>query len=277
VISVSSIKEYMYCPLKLYLKHNLDEKVENHILLNKTIKQARIDLNDLIQRNIRGLNKEMSLGEIRDYLKINIDENASRSLEILSDKNVASEEEIYEIEKELISDIYFIIDTISLKALKAMRSLEKDGSEIVEMFFPTSMYSYLIRDLNLEILGTCDKIEIIDGRYYPIDIKTSNPPLQGVWDSDAIKLVANAMLIEQEFDTEVFVGFVDYTKIGEKRPVIMDSKLRKSLFKVLHEIKELLEEGIVPEISSDMKKCKKCPYLDICHGNEENLVEESNT
>ena len=59
----------------------------------------------------------------------------------------------------------------------------------------------------------CDKIEIIDGKYYPISIKGSNPPIKGVWDQDAIELVAHAILLEEEFETEVFVGFVDYEKI----------------------------------------------------------------
>jgi CRISPR-associated exonuclease Cas4 len=77
--------------------------------------------------------------------------------------------------------------------------------------------------------------------------------------------VANAMLIEQEFDTEVFVGFIDYVKICQRRPVVMDSKLRKSFFKVIHEIKEIIDEEITPDLTFNMKKCSKCFYFDICN------------
>lgn len=53
--------------------------------------------------------------------------------------------------------------------------------------------------------------------------------MKGVWDGDAIELIAAALLIENEFDTEVFVGFVDYLKLGgERRVVVMDANLRKS-------------------------------------------------
>ena len=126
------------------------------------------------------------------------------------------------------------------------------------------MYSYLLKDIQLELIGICDKIEIIDGKYYPITIKNSNPPLKGVWDQDAIELVSYAILLEEEFDTEVFVGFVDYEKIGERRPVVMDVNLRKGLFEVIREVKEITENRKLPKVKKTHKKCEKCEYENIC-------------
>jgi len=272
MISISSIKEYLFCPLRLYLKQQLDEDLKNNVKLNKTIKQARIDLNDLFQRNIRSTTQSMTLEEIVESLSRNSDEIINSTMIMLEKDNSILQEELDEIKKDLIKETTFNINLLGLKSQKAMNTLKKEGSEIVEMFFPTSMYSYLIRDQSLEVIGSCDKIEIIDGRYYPIDIKTANPPLQGVWDGDAIKLVANAMLIEQEFDTEIFVGFIDYIRIAERRPVVMDSKLRKELFKTIHSIKEITEDGIVPEISITKQKCEKCEYNEICHENYDGTV-----
>ncbi|MDR1820257.1 MAG: Dna2/Cas4 domain-containing protein [Methanobrevibacter sp.] len=264
MISVSSIREYMFCPHKFYLRHSLGEQDEKNIFLNKRMKQLRIDVYDLIQRNIRGLKAEMSLDDIRNNLKRTIKEVLESSLNILKDDYHIPQEEIDRIKMDIVDEACFKIDILSLKSLKAMKSLGCDGNKIAEMFFPTSMYSHLIRDLNLEIIGSCDKIEIVDGLYYPINIKISNPPIAGVWDSDAIELVANAILIEQEFDSEVFVGFIDYSKICERRPVVMDSKLRKGLFKVLHEMKEIIDGDIVPETKFDSKKCGSCSYQELC-------------
>ena len=47
-----------------------------------------------------------------------------------------------------------------------MNSLGKDGQQVVEMFFPNCMYTYLIRDPQIDLIGVCDKIEIINGHYY---------------------------------------------------------------------------------------------------------------
>ncbi|KZX15869.1 CRISPR-associated protein Cas4 [Methanobrevibacter filiformis] len=269
MISISSIKEFAFCPLKLYLRNQLDEETRNNIKVNKTIKQIRVDLQDLLQRNIRSSTKGMSIEEISKNLSRNILETIESLMIPLKKDDSLLNSELEEIKEDLIKETRFNVNFLALKSKKAMTALDKDGTDITEMFFPTSMYSYLIRDNTLEIIGTCDKIEIVDGRYYPVDIKTTNPPLQGVWDSDAIKLVANAMLIEQEFDTEVFVGFIDYIKIAERRPVIMDSKLRKELFKTIHNIKEILEEGAIPEVSINIHKCEKCEYKELCHTERE--------
>ena len=159
---------------------------------------------------------------------------------------------------------YFNIKATALKVKRAMSILDKNAFEITDMFFPNCMYSYLLTDPQLELIGMCDKIEIIDGKYYPVSIKSSNPPVKGVWDQDAIELVAHAILLEEEFDTEVFVGFVDYEKIGDRRPVVMDVNLRKGLFEVIREVKEITENKKLPNVKKNSKKCSKCEYEKIC-------------
>jgi len=311
MISISSIRTFMFCPMKLYLEENLDDVRTYDILLNKTIKELRIDLQDLFQRNLRRLTKDMDLSEIEENLSKNIEEYIKNSMSIIENtktenksndgdiienlenlgKFIDKEDEIIEeeikkeiakeIEKEknlsqidelkqgIIDETYFNMKILALKSQKVMAANDKDGSQIAELFFPTSMYSYLMRDPQLEIVGSCDKIEIINGRYFPISLKSAIPPLKGTWDSDSIELVAAALLIEDEFDTEVFVGFVDYLKLGERRPVVMDVALRKGLFRVLNEIKDVINENIVPEVAAHTEKCVKCDYREICHKPEE--------
>lgn len=166
MISISSIRAYMFCPLKLYLEQNFDEKKENDILLHKTIKELRIDLQDLFQRNLRRLKKEMDLSEIEENLSKNIEEYIKNSINILEnsenknkeqfEKNIEEKVEspneinetnkIDEMKREIQDEVYFNMKILALKAQKAMRINEKDGSQIAELFFPTSMYSYLMRD-----------------------------------------------------------------------------------------------------------------------------------
>jgi len=283
----------MYCPLKLYLQNEVDEVINSDLILNKTMKELRIDLQDLFQRNLRRLKKDMEIAEIEENLSKNIEDYIKSSVATLENSDLEHDDEasqqdkdghyfenieianfspidkINDLANDMKNEAYFNMKILALKSQKAMRLNEKDGNQIAEMFFPTSMYSYLIKDHQLEIIGTCDKIEIIEGKYFPINIKDSNPPLKGVWDGDAIELVANALLIEQEFDTEVFVGFIDYLKIGERRPVVMDAHLRKGLFKVLNEVKDILNEKIVPDINFNIQKCNKCDYKEICYQNND--------
>ena len=210
---------------------------------------------------MRKIKKEMNISEIEQILSYNIDSYIQNTADSIKSLNLDFESEQI---NEIIDDTYFNIKIKALKIMQAMNILNKDAFEIIDMFFPNCMYSYMLKDAQLELIGICDKIEIIDGKYYPVTIKNSNPPLKGVWDQDAIELVAHAILIEEEFDTEVFVGFVDYEKIGERRPVVMDVNLRKGLFEVIREVKEITDNGKLPKVKSSVKKCEKCEYADMC-------------
>ena len=72
MINISSIKTHMYCPMKLYLQKHVDTEVKNDIQLNLELKKIKIDTQDLIQKNMRKLKKEMSITEIEDTLSENI-------------------------------------------------------------------------------------------------------------------------------------------------------------------------------------------------------------
>ena len=264
MMNISSIKTQMYCPMKLYIQNHIDVDENKDYQLAIEIKKLKIDIQDLIQKNMRKIKKEMSLTEIESILSENIDAYIESTADSIKSMNLGINDEQI---SDIIADAYFNIKIKALKTKQAMTILDKNAFEIIDMFFPNCMYSYLLKDSSLELIGMCDKIEIIDGKYYPVTIKSSNPPLKGVWDQDAIELVAYAILLEEEFDTEVFVGFVDYEKIGEKRPVVMDVNLRKGLFDVIREVKEITDNKRLPHVKMNEKKCRKCEYKEICMKN----------
>ena len=59
MISVSTIKSYMFCPLKLYFQSNIDEDVEEDYFISKTLKDLRIDIQDILHKNLRHIKKDM--------------------------------------------------------------------------------------------------------------------------------------------------------------------------------------------------------------------------
>ena len=235
---------HMYCPMKLYLKTHVDISQNDEYQLYNEIKNLKIDIQDLLQKNMRKLNKTMNLDEIETALGQNIVTYTENNISTIKNLKLGITQEQTD---EITDETYFNMKILALKAKKAMNILDKDGMEIVEMFFPNCMYSYLMKDKQLDLIGICDKIEIIDGKYYPISFKSSN-----------------AILIEEEFDTEVFVGFVKYSKIDDKRPVIMDMNLRKGLFSVLNEVKEIIINKKIPKVKINEKKCRNCEYYAIC-------------
>lgn len=278
----------MFCPLKLYFQSNIDEDVEEDYFISKTLKDLRIDIQDILHKNLRHIKKDMDENEIEKRLSIGISNQVKTTFEIIEEindkekideSNLKKDEDIEfideekkekendnlkELKKELINEINLNIKILSLKLAQSMKVLDKDGSEIQNLFFPTSMYNYLIRDIGLDLIGVIDKIEVEKGNYFPISLKSSNPPINGVWDGDFMEAIANALLIEQEFNTYVTVAYIDYLKIADRRAVIIDTDARKSFFKVLTSVNKIVENGEIPTVKTNLKKCEKCEYKELC-------------
>ena len=72
MINISSIKMHMYCPMKLYLKTHVDISQNDDYQLYNEIKNLKIDIQDLLQKNMRKLKKDMDLKEIETTLSQNI-------------------------------------------------------------------------------------------------------------------------------------------------------------------------------------------------------------
>lgn len=261
MIKVSSIKQYMYCPMKLYNKTHVDMRENNDYQLSVEIKKLKIDISDLIEKNMRKVQKNMSIGEIENILSENIDPYIESTAKSIKSMNIGLENAQI---NELIDNAYFNIKITALKLKQVMTTLNRDAHDITDMFYPNCMYSYLIKDKTIDMIGVCEKIEIIDGKYYPVVLKSSNPPLKGVWNQDAIELVSYAILIEEEFKKDVYVGFADYEKINDRRPVVMDINLRKEFFDIIRDVKEIVENKKKPNVNKNNKKCEKCEFMDIC-------------
>ena len=303
MISVSTIKNYMFCPLKLYFQSNIDENTKDDYFVSKSLKDLRMDIQDLLHKNLRHIKKDMDEKEIEKRLSIGIANQIKTSFDIIEEmdekvkkeqnennedekSNIKMEDEIEfideeeekkteedeggdknnieELRKELVNEINFNLKILSIKVAQTMKVLDKDGDELQGLFFPSCMYNYLIRDVGLDLIGVIDKIEVEKGNYFPISLKSSNPPIKGVWDGDLMEVIANGLLIEQEFNTYITVGYVDYLKIGERRAVVIDTDARKSFFKVLTHINKIVEEGEIPNVKTSQKKCKNCEYNELC-------------
>ena len=68
MINVSSIKQYMYCPMKLYIQNHVDMSENDNYQLSIEIKKLRIDIQDLIEKNMRKVKKDMTINEIENIL-----------------------------------------------------------------------------------------------------------------------------------------------------------------------------------------------------------------
>ena len=106
MISVSTIKSYMFCPLKLYFQSNIDEDVEEDYFISKTLKDLRIDIQDILHKNLRHIKKDMDENEIEKRLSIGISNQVKTTFEIIEEIN--DKEEIDESNLKKDEEIEFI-------------------------------------------------------------------------------------------------------------------------------------------------------------------------
>ena len=111
MISVSTIKTYMFCPLKLYFQSNIDEEHDENYFVSKSLKDLRMDIQDLLHKNLRHIKKDMDEREIEKRLAIGINNQIKTSFDIIAEMNEknrkkkSEEDKSKENEEELKSNI----------------------------------------------------------------------------------------------------------------------------------------------------------------------------
>jgi CRISPR-associated exonuclease Cas4 len=268
MITVTNIKEYLYCPEKLNLRlENLDIITESQIS-GKISREAFKGFDSLVQRNLWVLNGEMNIKDILNELFKDIPAFLDTIYRRFQEEGIEDPSQIFESLKE---DMRFNSWLIAIKTQKLLKD-GINGSEAVKIIYPPSFLEFKIENPEVGLVGMIDKIEIIDGTYYPVTIKTSLPPLNGVWETDAIQSFAYSFLMEEEFNKDIAVGFVNYIKIGSKQPVVNSPQLNNKFIELFEKLCDMIYEGKKPEIRININKCRLCEYSTMCSYCNQNLI-----
>ena len=111
MIKVSSIKQHMYCPMKLYHETHVDKSENKDYQLAIEVKKLKIDIHDLIQKNMRKVKKEMVISEIENTLSENIDPHIRSTTKAIQSMNLGLETSHI---NEIIDNAYFKIKITAL-------------------------------------------------------------------------------------------------------------------------------------------------------------------
>lgn len=266
MITVSLVSEYLYCPFKVYLHKYNSDIVDKSLLNNQITHETMRGFEEILKRNLWALKGTMKIRKILEELFKGIPEYLEEIYEKYQDEIYYEGygDEFERLKEDMILNSWII-------ALKIQKLLDNgiNGSDAADILFPTCLIEFAIEDKELGLSGRVDMIEIIDGVYYPIKIKTTLPPLKGVWKSDALQITGYALLMEREFNKEVQVGFVNYTKIGSRKPVLISSSLREKFTEVFNELTYVVYDDYKPEVVQNVAKCRRCNYYEICDYNME--------
>jgi CRISPR-associated exonuclease Cas4 len=264
MISVSSVTEYLYCPLKAYFTYVKGYEIScESLLIGKLTHELIKGFNELIKRNIWSLNNEMSINDISKTLWLDVPEFVKKCCSKKEYKDVVDPEELGEV-CEHVEDQFRLDSFIYVFKCLKMLEMNMSGDQIADILFPPAMAGFSVESQMMGLRGKIDRIEIDDGLYVPIITKTGVPPVKGVWTSHALQLTAYALLMEESFRREVLIGYVDYVQIGTRKAVLIDQQLREKFYSAFNEIETMLIDESVPEATPNKNKCEKCDYKEFC-------------
>ncbi|NPV58451.1 MAG: CRISPR-associated protein Cas4 [Actinobacteria bacterium] len=101
-----------------------------------------------------------------------------------------------------------------------------------------------------------------DGLWYPYPVEYKRGERRRV-KANIIQLCAQALCLEEMFQTTVLYGAIYYGKSARRQEIEFDAKLRESTEAFIWHCRELLMSGVTPLVNySD--KCNTCSLIDIC-------------
>ncbi len=130
-----------------------------------------------------------------------------------------------------------------------------------------------ISSRSLGMSGQCDVVEFhqdsggaelfgYDGRWNPVPVEYKRGTVKEDG-SDEAQLCAQAICLEEMFQTKIREGFLYYGQNRRRHRVEFTEALRENVKKLSREMHELFRRGYTPNVKYS-KRCKACSLEDLC-------------
>jgi CRISPR-associated exonuclease Cas4 len=116
-----------------------------------------------------------------------------------------------------------------------------------------------VRSRRLRLVGVADLVEFRPAPY-PVEYKHGK---RRRWDNDDVQLCAQALCLEEMFETAVPAGAVFHSRSGRRREVVFDDALRRQTEEAVVRLHELLKSNVTPPPVVH-PKCRQCSLYQVC-------------
>ena len=111
------------------------------------------------------------------------------------------------------------------------------------------------------ISGIADLDEWNGNIPYPVDYKRGR---RKEWFNDDVQLCAQALCLEEMFDTNVLSGAIYHAASRHRREVAFTEELPLETGRKIERVRALLDSGQVPQPTTHRERCTSCSMIDIC-------------
>ena len=143
-----------------------------------------------------------------------------------------------------------------LDALEKRRSLRR-----YQLLSGERRFHVWLDSPKLGLSGRLDLLIISPSGFFPVDFKyTHGRPHR----NHLIQLAGYALLVEENFQTQVDTGFIYLTPIQEIVAVSLSTHLKDQAMSHLQEIRSMIREGILPDPTPVRSRCEDCEFRNYC-------------
>ena len=270
-LSVSMLSAYLYCPRMLFLQKVLavEEPLKESLVLGSLRHEIYDFINKSEQKIVASIMEKMQYSQLLSAYK-------SSYSKILKEKIIQNKPKIREVNLDIVNVFKktwpLILNEAELRAKNIFNFiLEYDvyGNELWEKLTPKIISEKSIESEKLQLKGIIDRIEVYENSYVPIELKTGKMPKEGVWPGHRIQIAAYAMLIEENFNTNVKEGFIRYLDTNETRQIAINPFMKEEIIDLTKEIQNLLKNQEIPNYCENRNKCINCGLRNTCYNEQE--------
>jgi len=118
-----------------------------------------------------------------------------------------------------------------------------------------------IESSKLGLSGKLDLLVVSRQGYFPVDFKyTRGRPRR----NHVFQLAGYAILVEEEFQTEVGTAFVYLAPVQKVIAIRITPQLKARTLNLLAEIRNMIREGMLPPPTEVRSRCTECEFRNYC-------------
>lgn len=143
-----------------------------------------------------------------------------------------------------------------LDALEKRRSLRRYKLSEGERRFHVWLHSE-----RFGLSGKMDLLIVSQQGYFPVDFKyTRGRPYR----NHISQLAGYAVLVEEQYQTEVETGFIYLAPVGELVAIKITKELKKEVSERLASIREMVRDELLPPPTLVRARCAECEFRNYC-------------
>ena len=126
-------------------------------------------------------------------------------------------------------------------------------------------YSLVVKSHRLGVSGICDQVEFhpFEAGNLLVPVETKRGKSKSI-DADRIQLCAQAICLEEMFETKIPEGALFYATPRRREVVVFDADLRDRTEKTAARFHEMMETGRLPKAIYQKAKCDRCSLFGVC-------------